>query len=112
MKSDWVAGRLIVPGNYPAANNSVSRLHGRFPVILKYLLADEPTGSLDYQTGGMIMRLLEDLHHKHDLTSIYVTHNLSFAERSDRILKLDKGALEVSASLPGPAASKESKHYV
>jgi lipoprotein-releasing system ATP-binding protein len=78
----------------------------------KVLLADEPTGSLDYQTGGMIMELLEDLHQTHDLTSIYVTHNLSFAERSDRILKLDKGALEVSASLSDPAASKGGRHYV
>ncbi len=78
----------------------------------KVLLADEPTGSLDYQTGGMIMRLLEDLHHTHDLTSIYVTHNLSFAERSDRILKLEKGALELSESETGPAASKEGRHYV
>ncbi|MBS1877636.1 MAG: ABC transporter ATP-binding protein [Acidobacteria bacterium] len=65
----------------------------------KLLLADEPTGSLDYRTGGMIMTLLEDLHRTHDLTSIYVTHNLAFAGRSDRILRLDKGKLEMSGDL-------------
>lgn len=79
----------------------------------KVLLADEPTGSLDHQTGGMIMSLLEGLHRTHDLTSIYVTHNIAFAERGDRILKLDNGRLELSASIPEPATSKEGRqHYV
>ncbi len=58
-----------------------------------FLLADEPTGNLDFKTGDMIMRLLEDLHRTHSLTSVYVTHNLSFAKRCDRVLKLEGGAL-------------------
>jgi lipoprotein-releasing system ATP-binding protein len=57
------------------------------------LLADEPTGNLDYGTSEMIFRLLEDLHRSNGLTSIFVTHNLSFAARCDRILQLDKGSL-------------------
>jgi len=57
------------------------------------LLADEPTGNLDFRTGEMIVSLLEDLHRSHHLTSIYVTHNLSFASRCHRILQLEKGAL-------------------
>jgi len=57
------------------------------------LLADEPTGNLDFRTGEMIISLLQDLHRTHNLTSIYVTHNLSFATRCDRILQLDKGLL-------------------
>jgi lipoprotein-releasing system ATP-binding protein len=57
------------------------------------LLADEPTGNLDFRTGEMIISLLENLHRSHHLTSIYVTHNLSFATRCDRILQLDKGNL-------------------
>lgn len=73
----------------------------------KLLLADEPTGSLDYQTGGMIMGLLEDLHRSHELTSIYVTHNLAFAGRGDRILKLDKGKLEMSGDLGPPETSNQ-----
>jgi lipoprotein-releasing system ATP-binding protein len=78
----------------------------------KVLLADEPTGSLDYRTGGMIMAMLEDLHRNHGLTSIYATHNITFAQRGDRILKLEKGTLEQSASSPDPGTSKEGKHYV
>ena len=57
------------------------------------LLADEPTGNLDFRTGEMIISLLEDLHRSHQLTSIFVTHNLSFAARCDRVLQLDKGDL-------------------
>jgi len=53
----------------------------------------------------MIMALLEDLHRTHRLTSVYVTHNSAFAERADRILRLEKGLLEVSAT--GGTASPE-----
>ncbi|MCZ2073431.1 MAG: ABC transporter ATP-binding protein [Bryobacterales bacterium] len=59
----------------------------------KALLADEPTGNLDFKTGEMIMDLLDELHRSHRLTSIYVTHNQMFAARCDRVLKLDKGEL-------------------
>jgi len=57
------------------------------------LLADEPTGNLDYRTAERIMDLLDGLHRRHRLTSVYVTHNLSFARRCDRILKLERGVL-------------------
>jgi lipoprotein-releasing system ATP-binding protein len=59
----------------------------------RFLLADEPTGNLDYKTGEMIIGLLAELHRSHRLTSIYVTHNLSFARRCDRVLKLEAGIL-------------------
>jgi lipoprotein-releasing system ATP-binding protein len=59
----------------------------------KVLLADEPTGSLDYKTGDMIMGLIEDLHRSRNLTSIHVTHNLNFARRADRVLALERGQL-------------------
>ncbi|HOQ29139.1 MAG TPA: ABC transporter ATP-binding protein [Armatimonadota bacterium] len=59
----------------------------------RFLFADEPTGNLDLRTGEMIADLLSDLHRSHRLTSIYVTHNLSFARRCDRILRLEGGAL-------------------
>jgi lipoprotein-releasing system ATP-binding protein len=59
----------------------------------RVLLADEPTGNLDYRTSEMIFQLLEELHRSHRLTSIFVTHNLAFAARCDRVLQLDKGFL-------------------
>lgn len=57
------------------------------------LLADEPTGSLDFRTGEMMMSLIEDLHRTRKLTSIHVTHNLPFARRADRIIKMERGKL-------------------
>jgi lipoprotein-releasing system ATP-binding protein len=57
------------------------------------LLADEPTGNLDFRTGEMIFDLLSSLHRSHQLTSILVTHNLSFARRCDRVLRLEGGTL-------------------
>jgi lipoprotein-releasing system ATP-binding protein len=65
----------------------------------KVLLADEPTGSLDYRTGDMIVGLIEDLHRSRNLTSIHVTHNLNFARRADRVLALERGRLMPSSSL-------------
>jgi lipoprotein-releasing system ATP-binding protein len=59
----------------------------------RFLLADEPTGNLDHRTGEMIIGLLTELHRSHGLTSVYVTHNLSFARRCDRVLRLEAGAL-------------------
>jgi lipoprotein-releasing system ATP-binding protein len=63
----------------------------------KFLLADEPTGSLDFRTGDAIVRLLSELHTVHGLTSVFVTHNLSFARKCDRVLELKKGNLQESA---------------
>ena len=58
-----------------------------------FLLADEPTGNLDFRTGEMIFELLERLHRSHTLTSVFVTHNLSFARRCDRVLTMEGGTL-------------------
>jgi lipoprotein-releasing system ATP-binding protein len=59
----------------------------------RVLLADEPTGNLDFRTGEAIIGLLNELHAAHGLTSVVVTHNLSFASRCDRVLELKKGGL-------------------
>jgi lipoprotein-releasing system ATP-binding protein len=73
------------------------------------LLADEPTGSLDFRTGEMIMDLIEDLHRSRRLTSIHVTHNLNFAKRADRILALDRGRLMADRL---SSDSQEGRTYV
>jgi lipoprotein-releasing system ATP-binding protein len=68
----------------------------------KVLLADEPTGSLDYRTGGLMMDLLDELHRSRNLTSIHVTHNLKFARRADRVLALERGRLAPVLDSSGP----------
>ncbi len=60
----------------------------------KLLLADEPTGDLDTGTAEKIFDLIARLHLQHQLTSIIVTHNLEFARRCGRILRLHAGRLE------------------
>jgi lipoprotein-releasing system ATP-binding protein len=72
------------------------------------LLADEPTGNLDFRTGEMIFELLEGLHRTHRLTSVFVTHNLSFAKRCDRVLSMAKGGLVPGVSNDShPGAGRE-----
>jgi lipoprotein-releasing system ATP-binding protein len=71
----------------------------------RVLLADEPTGNLDFKTGEMIMDLLDDLHRRHQLTSVYVTHNPSFAARCDRVLHLEQGVLADVSRSPGSGES-------
>jgi len=77
----------------------------------EFLLADEPTGNLDYRTGEMIMGMLADLHRSHRLTSIYVTHNRSFARRCDRVVRLEGGVLYEEASLEGAAPRADSAAF-
>ena len=60
----------------------------------KLLLADEPTGDLDTVTAERVFDLIARLHSQHQLTSIIVTHNLEFAGRCGRVLRLHRGRLE------------------
>src|SRR5262249_47641611 len=58
------------------------------------LLADEPTGNLDADTGHEIVRLLRDLNRDEGLTIIMVTHNLDLVAESDRVVRLVAGRVE------------------
>ena len=63
----------------------------------KILMADEPTGDLDNRTADAVFNLIARLHRDYRLTSLIVTHNLGFARRFDRVLRLERGqVLEVS----------------
>ena len=63
----------------------------------KLLLADEPTGDLDGKTAEVVFGLIQQLHREHQLTSILVTHNMEFAVRCGRVLRLRDGRLEEQA---------------
>jgi lipoprotein-releasing system ATP-binding protein len=60
----------------------------------KLLLADEPTGDLDQQTAEAVFELIARLHREHQLTSLIATHNLAFARRCHRVLRLERGRVE------------------
>jgi len=68
----------------------------------KILLADEPTGDLDGRTADSVFDLISRLHRDHQLTSLIATHNLAFARRCHRVLRLQRGVIEEVApeSLP------------
>ena len=57
------------------------------------LLADEPTGDLDEQTGRDLHALLRRLHGTRRLTSLIATHNPQLAAACDRVLRLEDGRL-------------------
>lgn len=59
------------------------------------LLADEPTGNLDAETGAQIVELLARLHREHDRTVLVATHHVEeIASHVDRIVHLRDGALD------------------
>lgn len=63
----------------------------------RILLADEPTGNLDIDTGGEIVHLLRDLNRQEGLTIIMVTHNLDIVAETDRVVRLVAGQVEAAA---------------
>jgi lipoprotein-releasing system ATP-binding protein len=60
----------------------------------KLILADEPTGNLDYELSKKIFELLQDLTKKHQIACLIVTHNLELAKKTDKILKIKNGIIE------------------
>ena len=60
----------------------------------KLILADEPTGNLDDQTGKAIFELLHDLSRAQKTTIIAVTHDLSIAGRTDKTFAIKDGRLQ------------------
>jgi lipoprotein-releasing system ATP-binding protein len=67
----------------------------------RLLLADEPTGDLDGKTAEAVFGLIQQLHWEHQLTSILVTHNMEFAVRCGRVMRLKGGMLEEMAPVAG-----------
>jgi putative ABC transport system ATP-binding protein len=59
----------------------------------RLLLADEPTGALDSETGEQILALLLGLRDRHGMTILLVTNDREVAERADRVVELRDGRL-------------------
>ena len=69
---------------------AIARALANQPAIL---LADEPTGNLDSQSGDEVMKLLEDLHSRHGMTIFVVTHDMGIARRTHRVLVMKDGCI-------------------
>ncbi|MDY0106875.1 MAG: ABC transporter ATP-binding protein [Giesbergeria sp.] len=62
-----------------------------FVVKPAVLLADEPTGSLDFATGETIMQLMFDLNREQGTTLVLVTHDRGIAQRCERCITIEAG---------------------
>lgn len=60
----------------------------------KLLLCDEPTGALDYNTGKMILKLLQDTCKSQGMTVVLITHNAAIAPMANRIIRIKNGKVE------------------
>jgi putative ABC transport system ATP-binding protein len=69
----------------------VARALANSPAIV---LADEPTGNLDLQTGKEIIDLLKELNAESGVTIISATHDLKMIDASDRIIHIRDGEIE------------------
>ena len=58
------------------------------------ILADEPTGALDYLTGKAILALLREMCDKYNMTVIVITHNSALAPMADRVIHLKNGKVD------------------
>ena len=68
-----------------------------FVVKPAVLLADEPTGSLDFATGEVVMQLMFDLNRESGTTLVLVTHDAGIAARCDRQLRIEAGRVQPEA---------------
>jgi len=59
----------------------------------RVLLADEPTGNLDQDTGGRVIELMFNLARKHNTAVLLITHDRALAARADRRLTMNRGQL-------------------
>jgi putative ABC transport system ATP-binding protein len=78
---------------------AIARAMANDPAII---LADEPTGALDSQTGRTVMDLFHKLHKQEGKTIILITHNDELAEETDRVLTIIDGRI-VAEKVPSKA---------
>lgn len=74
------------------------------------LLADEPTGELDFQTGIQILKLLESQTHA-DRTVLVVTHNREISRIADRVIELSSGEIVSDGEPKGGRADISDLHW-
>jgi putative ABC transport system ATP-binding protein len=67
------------------------------------MLCDEPTGSLDVESGISILNLLRDVTRDGERSVLIVTHNAVTAKMADRVIRLRDGQITSQETNPSPA---------
>jgi len=73
------------------------------------LLADEPTGNLDYETGLMVLQLIREISDEDNLTVLMVTHNAAIGQMADVVISLRSGEVEKIEENDSPIPPTELK---
>ena len=60
----------------------------------KILLCDEPTGALDYVTGKQVLKVLQDMCSKRNMTVVMITHNSALAKMGQKIIHVKSGKIK------------------
>ena len=96
-------------GNFPAQLSggeqqrvAIARALAKNP---KLLLADEPTGALDYNTGKAILALLQDTCRETGRTVVLITHNSAFTGIADRVIRVREGRVSEMTVNAHPASA-------
>ncbi len=75
------------------------------------LLADEPTGELDFRTGVQILDLLHEQTHTEETAVLVVTHNREIARVAHRVIELSSGRIVADGPNPGGPADISDLHW-
>jgi putative ABC transport system ATP-binding protein len=96
-------------GNFPAGLSggeqqrvAVARAVAKTPPLL---LGDEPTGSLDLETGRQVLDLLRRMNKERSITMLLVTHSAVIAEMADRVLKVRDGRIVDDIRVASPKSA-------
>jgi len=77
------------------------------------ILADEPTGNLDSQSGKEVMQIFQKLNREHGITTIFVTHDSWIARHTNRVITLRDGSIiadkRIAAPLDAATADRPSE---
>jgi putative ABC transport system ATP-binding protein len=74
----------------------------------KIILADEPTGSLDSNTGWRLMELMRNLAHEPGRAAVIVTHDIRLLQLADRVISIQDGL--IAPNIPVPAITPTVSH--
>ncbi len=94
------------PGQLSGGEQQRTALARAFAADPDVILADEPTGNLDGETGRQVIELMFDLSRKRGATLLLITHDPALAARCDRIIRLVDGRIAGDGTATSAALAK------